>query len=149
MQASMFAGLRTFVSADIKGENNEFLGTDISHFISLCFITCHKLCFSQIWGKTFYQQKGYSWLYCDTRFIVVVWNRTHNTFKLYLYRVVQSTDRQNETKRCFIPFWPPLLTEGMCFLPWNCLELQIVMPYWTLQISGRQWNKYCSMTILH
>lgn len=34
--------------------------------------------FSHIEGKTFYQQEDYNLLYCDTQFIVVVWNWTSN-----------------------------------------------------------------------
>lgn len=33
------------------------------------------LCFLQIKGKTLYQPKAYTSLYCDVCFIVVVWNR--------------------------------------------------------------------------
>ena len=42
------------------------------------YCTLQVLHSSQIEGKTFHQQNDYFSLYCDTRFIVVVWNQTQN-----------------------------------------------------------------------
>lgn len=41
--------------------------------------------FLQIESKTFHQQKDYDSLYCDTRFIMEVWNQTRNIPKVCLY----------------------------------------------------------------
>lgn len=43
------------------------------------------LCVLQIEGKTFHQHKDYDSLYCDTNFIVVVWNQTGNISEVCLY----------------------------------------------------------------
>lgn len=41
----------------------------------------------QIPGKTLYQQKDYDSLYCDTIFIVVIWNKTHSISEVCLHMV--------------------------------------------------------------
>ena len=50
------------------------------YLLLLCFTFCttQMLHFLQIEGKTFHWQKDGNLLYCDTHFIAVAWNQTHN-----------------------------------------------------------------------
>lgn len=99
-------GLRTR-SSDIQGQEKmdvpgpaeiksilplPFSYTGRPHFIaSPIYCASQRLCFpwfhwfQNIEGKTFHQQKNYGSLYCNTHFIVGVWNQTHHIFQASLY----------------------------------------------------------------
>lgn len=68
----------------MKFLRKRFIG--IPHFIAFCFIVLHRCCvFLQIEPQTLPQQKYYYLRYCSARFIVVVWNQTHNVSELCLH----------------------------------------------------------------
>ena len=64
--------------------------TGLPHFTALCFILLQKVLdffffFLQTEGKTLHQQNDYSWLYCDTCFVRVVWDQACDILEGCLY----------------------------------------------------------------
>lgn len=53
-----------------------------AYLISLCFMVVAFFFSLQIEGKTFHLQKDFYLLYCDSLFIMVVWNPKHNIFEV-------------------------------------------------------------------
>lgn len=72
---------------DTGNEGSSFISTlkwIWTYLILLCFtiLSFTEVHFLQIESKTNHQQKDYESFYCNTHFIVVIWNGTHNIWCL-------------------------------------------------------------------
>lgn len=90
-----------------------------SFYCTSLYCTAQILHFLQIEDKTLQQQKDYyNLLYCDTRFIAVVWNWTLNISEICLYMLlscIEKNDRgncRNNMKPSISPCLWPLLRFG-------------------------------------